>query len=224
MMRMTRRSHSFWHARLPSSVRSKKVEKFFCESMNLDLCRFEGGSAVRCASLSSRKMEPSVPSWVPDIPLCRGLAKADLGTLTFLAGLDFSTHVLEAAGCDVLEGHLCAVLGWLLQRFQPISRTAVRVALRNRLSDVGAKEVFNGGVRAHCNCVIWRTAFRCFRRTPNGNSLGHFLSAVRPLPQMPRLRAVFERDLDDRSHLRHRSAQCSCRMLTPVTRKGGSDH
>ena len=67
------------------------------------------------------------------------------------------------------------------------------------------KEVFNEEFDRFETVESGEQLFAVFDGLPMGFSM-------RPPPRLPRLRAVFELDLDD--HLQHRSTQCSCRLLT----------
>ena len=119
-----RQSHLFG---MPAFERRlENVENIFCVLMNLGLSHFGGGCAVRWKLFIVPKNHGTHRLIVDARQtgrLCRAPLQADLGTVTVLAGLDLSTHVLAAAGCDGLEGVLCGASADLNTWFLPGSRT-----------------------------------------------------------------------------------------------------
>ena len=63
---------------------------------------------------------------------------------------------------------------------------------------------------------LWKMAnsFLQLLKDSRWDSRGHFFSAMKPLPRLPRLTVVLELDPDDHRHPQPWSTQCSSRMFT----------
>ena len=85
-------------------------ENFCYDCMNLDLCPFDGRSAVIWNRESCRG-RPTINR------LCRAPPQSGLETVTVFARLDLDTHVFETADCDDLKGDLCGASEDLYKEF-----------------------------------------------------------------------------------------------------------
>ena len=168
----------------------------------------------------SKKNEPCVLSWTPDRPAVSAVLPHKR-TVMVLAGLDLCTHVLEAAGRDGLEGDLCGVLMDLYNGFSQTRQWRL-------------ESLF--GIDFQLSAKEWRGLNRCSMRNSVASKLWNLVSSsLQPQTDFPKgfswtlllcndtiaaaatAQAVFELDLDHRRHHRHRSTQCSCRMLAIST-------
>ena len=137
-----RRSHR--SGALAFESRLKSVENFLSGFTNLETCFASTADPLSGGLLSRLEQEWNARQ---SNRHCRAPPKADLGSVTFFAGLDLGTRVVEAPGCDGLEGDVCGPSVNLNCCFF-LFRERRLVAFRSRLfpcrqADGGSKEVFN---------------------------------------------------------------------------------